>query len=128
MMRRRQNEIARSDQDGDGHHTNLQGYRDGNGAKGGQGSDRHDRELVGNLHSGSPRKKTFLQKLQRVAITSSVAALLGWYYDVVGVLIYRNDPRVKGYVLILKMKQRTNLRKSGNELQLLIILRGGHLA
>jgi hypothetical protein len=101
MMRRRQNEIARSDQDGDGHHTNLQGYRDGNETKG------HDRGLVGNLHSDLPKKKTLLQKIRRVAITNSIAALLGWHFDVVGVLIYRNDPRIKGYVLILSTKQTT---------------------
>ncbi|KAG0231991.1 hypothetical protein BGX31_005310 [Mortierella sp. GBA43] len=96
MTRRRQHEIGRSDQDGDGYHTNLQGHRDGYEGRGAFGN-KSGNSRYGH---GVATRKPFLYRLRKATIPTLVGALIAWYYDAVGVLIYRNDPRIKGQVLI----------------------------
>ncbi|KAF9283067.1 hypothetical protein BGZ68_005587 [Mortierella alpina] len=119
MMRRRQGEMARGDQDGDGDHTNQQGYRDGSddhhhedgtGNKGGRagGRDGHhhgqqNSGLGAAYASGFTSKRPLLQRLRKAAMPTLVGGLFAWYFDAVGVLIYRNDPRIKGNLLTFSL-------------------------
>ncbi|KAF9111104.1 hypothetical protein BGX27_005394 [Mortierella sp. AM989] len=102
-MRRRQGDVAQTDQDGDGNFTNRQGYRDGGGddslrsGKGGDSSSKHDPSgLTATLKSGTVTRRSLLQRLRKAVFPTLVGAIVGWYYDAVGVLVFRNDPRIKG--------------------------------
>ncbi|KAI8357164.1 hypothetical protein B0O80DRAFT_308198 [Mortierella sp. GBAus27b] len=99
MTRRRQHEIGRSDQDGDGYHTNLQGHRDGYEGRGAFGN-KSGNSRYGH---GVATRKPFLYRLRKATIPTLVGALIAWYYDAVGVLIYRNDPRIKGNLLTFSL-------------------------
>ncbi|CAO3573591.1 unnamed protein product [Mortierella alpina] len=124
MMRRRQGEMARGDQDGDGDHTNQQGYRDGGddlpnehgtsgkaGRTGGSsssssGGHHHAQQsggIAGRYASGFTSKRPLLQRLRKAAMPTLVGGLFAWYFDAVGVLIYRNDPRIKGNLLTFSL-------------------------
>ncbi|KAF9956163.1 hypothetical protein BGZ70_010022, partial [Mortierella alpina] len=116
MMRRRQGEMARGDQDGDGDHTNQQGYRDGGddlpredgtrskgrrtggSSSSGGGGHHHAQQhgIAGSYASGFTSKRPLLQRLRKAAMPTLVGGLFAWYFDAVGVLIYRNDSRIKG--------------------------------
>ncbi|KAF8924347.1 hypothetical protein EDD21DRAFT_367798 [Dissophora ornata] len=113
MMRRRQNEGLHSDQDGDGSYTNRKGYRDGHGSDndhdGSQDKNRNSKGwgvglaenqhgLAGQLKSGFTARTPLFRRVRRAVMTTPFGVLIAWYYDAVGVLIYRNDPRIKGYV------------------------------
>ncbi|KAG0361210.1 hypothetical protein BGZ54_009171 [Gamsiella multidivaricata] len=116
-MRRRQNEALRSDQDGDGNYTNHQGYRDGQNDNDGDGSGEnlpgrgdhsssnhgHQHGLSGKLKAGVATRRPFLQRLRKAAMPTLFGALIGWYYDAVDVLVYRNDPRIKGTLLTFSL-------------------------
>ncbi|KAF9945609.1 hypothetical protein BGZ72_001175 [Mortierella alpina] len=120
MMRRRQGEMTRGDQDGDGDHTNQHGYRDGNGDdhpedgtgnKGGRtggsgGGHHHARQgsgFEGASISGFTTRRPLLQRLRKAVMPTLVGGLFAWYFDAVGVLIYRNDPRIKGNLLTFSL-------------------------
>ncbi|KAI1319521.1 hypothetical protein EDD11_003791 [Mortierella claussenii] len=118
MMRRRQDkhqqdQLSRSDLDGDGYYTNNQGYRDGTdeGAHGTftgsdkqEGTDsgdsnphsRHPKGLTASLKSGVATRRPLLQRLRKAFMPTLVGVLLGWWYDATDVLIYRKDSRIKG--------------------------------
>ncbi|KAG9319604.1 hypothetical protein KVV02_002134 [Mortierella alpina] len=114
MMRRRQGEMTRGDQDGDGDHTNQQGYRDGSNdyqnedGTGNKGGHQHHHAqqssgLGGTYASGFTSKRPLLQRLRKAAMPTLVGGLFAWYFDAVGVLIYRNDPRIKGTLLTFSL-------------------------
>ncbi|KAF9170466.1 hypothetical protein BGX21_009663 [Mortierella sp. AD011] len=94
-MRRRQAEIAQSDQDGDGYHTNNQGHRDA-----GSTDDNSDNSAYSKIHgssrSGSITRRPLLLRLRGAMFPTLIGIIVGWYYDAVDVLIFRNDPRIKG--------------------------------
>ena len=108
MMRRRQNEISRGDQDGDGNYTNQQGHRDGRNkndpsddhdGSSRTGSDRHGSGSSGSGGlAGYTSRRPFLQRIRKAFMPTIIGGLLGWYYDAINVLIYRTDSRIKGYV------------------------------
>ncbi|KAF9186825.1 hypothetical protein BGZ51_001746 [Haplosporangium sp. Z 767] len=99
MMRRRQGNTYQGDQDGDGSHTNSQGYRDGNDqnkdGKQGRASSGHG-GISGAYGSGVTSRRPFLQRLRKAGMPTLIGGLIAWYFDAVGVLVYRNDPRIKG--------------------------------
>ncbi|KAG0313742.1 hypothetical protein BGZ99_008599 [Dissophora globulifera] len=128
MMRRRQNEIVQGgDQDGDGNHTNQQGYRDGHSEDNGggdNGGDRagassqksrqsqrgkdgglseHQHGPAGKLKSGLATKRPLLQRVRKATLPVAFGALIGWWYDAIDVLIYRNDSRIKGTLLTFSL-------------------------
>ncbi|KAG0302755.1 hypothetical protein BGZ98_007256 [Dissophora globulifera] len=123
MMRRRQNEIVQGgDQDGDGNHTNQQGYRDGHSEDNGGGradansrksrqSQRgkdgglpeHQHGPTGKLKSGLVTKRPLLQRVRKATLPVAFGALIGWWYDAIDVLIYRNDSRIKGNLLTFSL-------------------------
>ncbi|KAF9346721.1 hypothetical protein BGX26_001762 [Mortierella sp. AD094] len=112
-MRRRQGEMSQSDQDGDGSHTNFQGYRDaGSGDdninssstySGKQGNSSPMRNPIGSLKSGSITRRSLLQRLRKAVFPTLIGIVVGWYYDAIGILIYRNDPRIKGTLLTFSL-------------------------
>ncbi|KAF8930276.1 hypothetical protein BGZ52_001247 [Haplosporangium bisporale] len=94
-MRRRQGDVARGDHDGDGNQTNLQGYRD----SGSSDDDVWGRQFKGSGisgPSGSTSRRPLLQRLRKAFLPVLIGGLVGWYFDAVDVLVYRNDPRIKG--------------------------------
>ncbi|KAF9433035.1 hypothetical protein BGZ76_009972 [Entomortierella beljakovae] len=95
-MRKRQGEIARSDQDGDGNHTNLNGYRDPGSDRRTDGNDGRSQRKTGALSSGSVTRKSFLQRVRKGFFPILLGIAVGWYYDAIEVLIFRRDPRIKG--------------------------------
>lgn len=109
MMRRRQQQqeqgghVARGDHDGDGDQTNLQGYRDGRdkdeNEDGSSGNSRGQGRggLTGAYKVGSTTRRPLLQRVRKAFMPTLIGGLIAWWYDAVGVLIYRNDSRIKGY-------------------------------
>ncbi|KAF9340268.1 hypothetical protein BGZ91_002809 [Linnemannia elongata] len=115
MMRRRQQQqeqgghVARGDHDGDGDQTNLQGYRDG------RDKDENEDGLSGNSHGqgrggltgaykvGSTTRRPLLQRVRKAFMPTLIGGLIAWWYDAVGVLIYRNDSRIKGNLLTFSL-------------------------
>lgn len=115
MMRRRQlqqqqqheqqgGHVARGDHDGDGDQTNLQGYRDGRDKNENEdGSSGYNRGqgrggLAGAYKVGSTTRRPLLQRVRKAFMPTVIGGLIAWWYDAVGVLIFRNDSRIKGYV------------------------------
>ncbi|KAG0212168.1 hypothetical protein BGX28_006714 [Mortierella sp. GBA30] len=101
MMRRRQGDAFRGDQDGDGNHTNSQGYRDGNDdydMGGSKNRENPSRPLSGAYGSGLTTRRPLLQRVRKAIMPALIGGLFAWYFDAVGILVYRNDPRIKGYV------------------------------
>ncbi|KAG0268849.1 hypothetical protein BGZ95_002288 [Linnemannia exigua] len=117
MMRRRQQQqqqqqgghVARGDHDGDGDQTNLQGYRDGrdkNENEDGSSDGSHrpgSRGLAGAYKVGSTTRRPLLQRVRKAFLPTLVGGLIGWWYDAVGVLIFRNDSRIKGNLLTFSL-------------------------
>ncbi|KAF9537306.1 hypothetical protein EC957_008494 [Mortierella hygrophila] len=114
MMRRRQQQqqgghVARGDHDGDGDQTNLQGYRDGRDKNknedGSSGDNRSQGKggLAGAYMVGSATRRPLLQRVRKAFMPTLIGGLIAWWYDAVGVLIYRNDPRIKGYLLTFSL-------------------------
>ncbi|KAF9136451.1 hypothetical protein BG015_003129 [Linnemannia schmuckeri] len=116
MMRRRQlqqqqqqgGHVARGDHDGDGDQTNLQGYRDGHnknenedGTGGNRGQERGG--LTGAYKVGSTTRRPLLQRVRKAFMPTLIGGLIAWWYDAVGVLIYRNDSRIKGNLLTFSL-------------------------
>ncbi|KAF9920949.1 hypothetical protein BGZ65_010798, partial [Modicella reniformis] len=100
MMRRRQHDVTRGDQDGDGNHTNLLGYRDGQNDEGeGGSSSKHGHGLTDALQSGLSVRRPFLQRVRKAITPTLIGGLVAWYFDAVDVLIFRKDPRIKGNIL-----------------------------
>ncbi|KAI9234950.1 hypothetical protein MVEG_05189 [Podila verticillata NRRL 6337] len=101
-MRRRQGDVARGDHDGDGNQTNLQGYRD----SGSSDDDVWGRQFKGSGisgPSGSTSRRPLLQRLRKAFLPVLIGGLVGWYFDAVDVLVYRNDPRIKGNLLTFSL-------------------------
>ncbi|KAG0372511.1 hypothetical protein BGX24_000152 [Mortierella sp. AD032] len=116
MMRRRQQQqqqqgghVARGDHDGDGDQTNLQGHRDGrdkNENEDGSNDGSHrsgGRGLAGAYKAGSTTRRPLLQRVRKAFLPTLVGGLIGWWYDAVGVLIFRNDSRIKGNLLTFSL-------------------------
>jgi hypothetical protein len=122
MMRRRQQQqqeqqqggqAARGDHDGDGDHTNRQGYRDGRdkdeNEDGSNRNARRDGGLTGAYKVGSTTRRPLLQRLRKAFLPTLIGGLIAWWYDAVGILIFRNDSRIKGYVQYnLQTKKNTS--------------------
>ncbi|KAF9920951.1 hypothetical protein FBU30_009063 [Linnemannia zychae] len=111
-MRRRQqqqeggNHEAWGDQDGDGQHTNLQGYRDGrnkNENENGPNANYRQAGISGAYKVGSTTRRPLLQRVRKAFMPTLIGSLIAWWYDAVGVLIYRNDPRIKGNLLTFSL-------------------------
>jgi len=94
-MRRRQGDVARGDHDGDGNQTNLQGYRD-SGSSDHSGRGRQFKGSGSSGPSGSTSRRPLLQRLRKAFLPVLIGGLVGWYFDAADVLVYRNDPRIKG--------------------------------
>ncbi|KAG0214167.1 hypothetical protein BGX33_002414 [Mortierella sp. NVP41] len=113
MMRRRQQQqqqgggqVARGDHDGDGDQTNMQGYRDGRDKDENKDSSRrgsHRGVLEGAYKVGSTTRRPLLQRVRKAFLPTLIGGLIAWYYDAVGVLIYRNDSRIKGNLLTFSL-------------------------
>ncbi|KAF9911270.1 hypothetical protein EC991_004168 [Linnemannia zychae] len=115
MMRRRQQQqqqqgghVARGDHDGDGDQTNMQGYRDGRDKNenddGSSGNQRHgNRALADAYKTGSTTRRPLLQRVRKAFLPTLVGGLIGWWYDAIGVLIFRNDSRIKGNLLTFSL-------------------------
>ncbi|KAF9100410.1 hypothetical protein BGX29_006625 [Mortierella sp. GBA35] len=113
MMRRRQQQqqqgggqVARGDHDGDGDQTNMQGYRDGRGKNENKDSSQrgsHRGVLEGAYKVGSTTRRPLLQRVRKAFLPTLIGGLIAWYYDAVGVLIYRNDSRIKGNLLTFSL-------------------------
>ncbi|KAG0277827.1 hypothetical protein BGZ97_009830, partial [Linnemannia gamsii] len=116
MMRRRQQQqqeqqqggqAARGDHDGDGDHTNRQGYRDGRdkdeNEDGSNRNARRDGGLTGAYKVGSTTRRPLLQRLRKAFLPTLIGGLIAWWYDAVGILIFRNDSRIKGNLLTFSL-------------------------
>ncbi|KAG0063099.1 hypothetical protein BGZ92_006065, partial [Podila epicladia] len=101
-MRRRQGDITRGDHDGDGNQTNMQGYRD-SGSSDDSGKGREFKGSGSSGPSGSTSRRPLLQRLRKAFLPVLNGGVIGWYFDVVDVLVFRKDPRIKGNLLTFSL-------------------------